>query len=456
MAKRFYKYFPWLLVLGDALVILTSIFLSKAFYHQFFGENLNADQTYFGLIIIWIIIFLIRKDYKIGRTADYSFTLKQVGRSIVWFLAIISILLVSLQAYHLSRLFLFAVISCMLILLSIYRLAVHMALKKYRASGKNFRNAVIIGQGPVIENIAELFRTRKDYGINLLGFYSNFPSGHDTLGSITDFLEKTDFMGIDHIYISEGLEDTAVKQIINCAEENCIKVKVIPTAAFYLEKNLSFSKYGEYSLINVNEIPLDLVFNKLSKRAFDLFFSTVVILFILSWMIPLIGILIKLESKGSVFFLQERNGENNRVFRCIKFRSMRSNDHADILQAYKNDPRVTKVGAFLRKTSLDEMPQFLNVFLGEMSIVGPRPHTVPMNLLFKQYISKYNSRHKIRPGITGLAQVKGYRGEIDQPHEIRSRIKLDYFYIRNWSMLMDMSIMVKTLLVLVFNREKAY
>jgi putative colanic acid biosynthesis UDP-glucose lipid carrier transferase len=231
---------------------------------------------------------------------------------------------------------------------------------------------------------------------------------------------------------------------------------MIPGGSLQLEKNLSFSRYGDFFVINVNEIPLDNVFNGIAKRSFDLVFASLVTIFILSWMIPLIGILIKLESKGSVFFIQKRNGINNKEFNCLKFRSMTPNDYADFKQAIKNDPRVTKTGAFLRAYSLDEMPQFLNVLLGDMSIVGPRPHTIPMNKTFKTKIERYNSRHKIRPGITGLAQVRGFRGEIENPHQIRSRVRLDSFYINNWTFLLDMRIMVKTVYELVFNRENAY
>lgn len=457
MVNRFYNYFPWLLVLGDIFIILIAIVLSKAFYLQFFGEYLNSDDSYFGLIILWIILFIFRKDYKIGRTSGYSVTLKHLGASIVWLFAIISIFWVAFQAYHLSRLMLFTIICFMLVLLSTYRVAVHMALRKYRSRGKNFKNAIIIGRGTACKMMAELLQTRKDYGINLLGYFDDFSIVNNAFGIKFGLFERFGFNEVDLVYISGDLKDVDIKHIIDFADEYCIKVKIIPSTTFNLRKNLSFTDYGEFSVINVNEIPLDLILNKVTKRSFDLIFSLLVILFILSWMIPLIGILIKLESKGSIFFLQNRNGENNKVFRCVKFRSMRANDLADTVQAQKNDPRVTKVGAFLRRTSLDEMPQFLNVFMGEMSIVGPRPHTVPMNLLFKQNISKYNSRHKIKPGITGLAQVKGYRGEIDKPHQIRSRVKLDYFYIRNWSMRMDVSIMLRTLHVLIFNtREKVY
>ena len=331
-----------------------------------------------------------------------------------------------------------------------------MMLRSYRSKGNNYRNAVIVGKGGTSPKLADVFRIRKDFGINFLGYFDNLSDCKQTRGDIHDFFEHAHNLDLDLIYIHEQLEPGLVRKVIDFADENYIKVKMIPGGSLQLEKNLSFSRYGDFFVINVNEIPLDNAFNSFAKRAFDVVFASLVIVFILSWLIPLVGLLIKIESRGPVFFIQKRNGVNNRVFNCLKFRSMTPNDYADTVQAVKGDPRVTRIGSFLRTTSLDEMPQFINVLLGDMSIVGPRPHTIPMNQTFKKQIDRYNSRHKIRPGITGLAQVRGYRGEIENPHQIRSRVRLDYFYINNWSFLLDMGIMVKTVHELLFNRENAY
>jgi putative colanic acid biosysnthesis UDP-glucose lipid carrier transferase len=456
MAKRFYTYFPWLFSLGDALIILLSLFLSKVILLAIFNTELNSEIFYGGFLMVWLLVTLSRKDYKLGRTTNYSHTLKQLFGSVLWFVAVISVLWVLFQTYHLSRLYLLISIQMMLILLSFYRVAVHIALKQYRIKGGNYRNAVILGKGGPSNKLAQMFRYRRDFGINFLGYFDDSYSCMETKGTIENFFQEAELMELDLIYINENLEADKIKKIIDFADDNCIKVKIIPDKGLQLEKNLSFSKYGDFLVINVNDIPLDHMLNRFGKRAFDIIFSSLVVVFILSWLIPLVGLLIKLESKGPIFFVQERNGENNRVFRCLKFRSMTPNDYADTHQAVKNDPRVTRIGSFLRNTSLDEMPQFINVLFGEMSIVGPRPHTVPMNKTFKQTIEKYNSRHKIKPGITGLAQVKGYRGEIEMPYQIRSRVKLDYFYIQNWTMLLDFSIVVKTVHELLFNRDNAY
>ncbi|KEO73637.1 undecaprenyl-phosphate glucose phosphotransferase [Anditalea andensis] len=456
MAKRFYKYFPWLFAIGDSLIIILSLVFSKVILNSFFNGNLNTEVYQVGFILFWVLITLIRKDYKLGRTTDYSFTLYRLFQSMLWYVAIISLIWVLFQNHTLSRQFLFIYLNILCLLLSCYRVAAHIALKQYRAIGGNYRNAVIIGKGGTSNKLAHMFRFRKDLGINFLGYFDDSFNCIETHGKLEDFYKKASGMDLDLIYVNDSLRTDSIKEIVNFADDHCIKVKIIPSENLQLEKHLSFSKYGDFFVINVNEIPLDNSYNRFAKRSFDVIFSSLIIIFILSWLIPLVGILIKLESKGPIFFVQERNGENNRVFRCLKFRSMRPNEYADVLQARRNDPRVTRFGAFLRKTSLDEMPQFINVLFGEMAIVGPRPHPVPLNQKYVQIIKKYNTRHKIKPGITGLAQVKGYRGEIEQPYQIRSRVRLDYFYIQNWTLWLDISIVMKTIHELIFNRDNAY
>lgn len=192
------------------------------------------------------------------------------------------------------------------------------------------------------------------------------------------------------------------------------------------------------------------------KRTFDLFFSFGLVLFVFSWMFPIIGMLIKLSSEGPVIFKQLRHGKDNIPFYCYKFRTMYINEQADTQQATKDDPRVTWIGKFLRKTSMDELPQFFNVIKGEMSIVGPRPHAVPMNYKFSAEIDNFMFRHTVKPGITGLAQAKGFRGETRDFYDIYSRCKLDIFYVNNWSPLLDLKIIIWTILSLLLHKDQAY
>jgi putative colanic acid biosynthesis UDP-glucose lipid carrier transferase len=195
---------------------------------------------------------------------------------------------------------------------------------------------------------------------------------------------------------------------------------------------------------------------RLAKRALDLFISIFTLVFVGSWLFPIIAILIKLDSKGSVFFKQLRHGKNNELFYCYKFRTMVKNNDADIKQATVNDSRVTRFGKFLRKSSLDELPQIINVLLGEMAIVGPRPHAVPMNFEFAKEIENFMVRHYVKPGITGLAQSKGFRGEISSYQELNSRFRMDFFYVRKWCLIFDIKIIIETAISLISRSNKAY
>jgi len=219
--------------------------------------------------------------------------------------------------------------------------------------------------------------------------------------------------------------------------------------------NNKMEYYDYIPIVSIQQTYLDDPITKLIKRIFDVFFSIFVMIFLLSWLIPILAILIKLESKGPVFFKQGRPGINEKEFFCYKFRSMKINETTEI-EASKNDPRVTRIGRFIRKTSIDEMPQFLNVLIGEMSVVGPRPHLWSQNKVYGSRINKYMMRHHVKPGITGLAQVKGFRGEIESDEEMKNRINYDVFYIENWSLLMDIKIIIQTVINIFKGDEKAY
>lgn len=456
MKKRFDRFFPWLFVLGDVAMVVIAVLLTSFLMGQPWEYNGPDLGIFLIFIMVWMVITVLRKDYRWDRTSDPDKIFNKLLVSLVWFLAIVAIVWMPVYM-DANRLLYFAVLAVSLFLISsVYRVGTHLVLRKYRSRGYNFRNAIIVGKGEVGKRLASVFKKRKDFGIRFLGYFDLDQGLVKDKEGMKSFFENAVQKQVDIIYINELFDEQLVKRLIDFADEHYIKVKVIPGNSLQLEKNLSFSKYGDLFVINVNEIPLDNLFNRWMKRVFDVFFSLMVTIFILSWLIPLVGLLIKLESKGPVFFIQQRNGVNNKIFNCLKFRSMTPNDYADSKQAVKNDPRVTRIGRFLRSTSLDEMPQFLNVLLGDMSIVGPRPHTLPMNKIFKNQIEKYNSRHMIKPGITGLAQVRGFRGEIENPYQIRSRFRLDYFYIQNWSMLLDIKICVKTFHELMLNRENAY
>lgn len=224
------------------------------------------------------------------------------------------------------------------------------------------------------------------------------------------------------------------------------EVHVDNTASYYLHHEIAGLMNAGTVTTPFKILPLNGIFNRLTKRSVDIIFSIIFIMLVFPWLFPIIAVLIKLNSRGPIFFLQKRNKRNGELFTCIKFRSMYSNDDADILPAGKNDRRITTIGRFLRNHYLDELPQFLNVLWGDMSLIGPRPHMVSDNLKFDELIKNYEYRHKVKPGITGLAQIMGYLGPANNVQEMGARVNLDIYYARHWSAKLDMVILFRTIL----------
>jgi putative colanic acid biosynthesis UDP-glucose lipid carrier transferase len=343
------------------------------------------------------------------------------------------------------------------ILILIFKYFLFFYLKKYRITTKNnFRNAVIIGYTPEAIRLKEVFNYRQDYGYRFQGFFSDKKQNQEVLGKIEDLKSFVLSNKTDEIYCSlNEISDERLKELVEFADENKKAIKFIPDSKEIFSKNLKIDYYELFPVLSLQKTQLHDPFIKGVKRAFDIAFSIVIIILLLSWLIPIIAILIKLESKGSIFFKQGRPGLDEKEFFCYKFRSMRLNGTTE-KEASRNDPRVTKMGKFMRKTSIDEMPQFFNVLIGDMSVVGPRPHLWSQNKSYANKVKKYMVRHYVKPGITGLAQVKGFRGEIETDEDMINRIKFDVFYIENWSIVLDIKIIFQTVINIFKGEEKAY
>lgn len=346
------------------------------------------------------------------------------------------------------------IIGCF-ILVGLLKFSIFIFLRKYRLFyGGNIRNVIILGHGKDVESLQVFFNSNHDYGYNLLKTFDLKSNKKIQLKESFDYIIDN---SVDEIYASlDTLNNSDLDNLINFADNNLKTIKLLPDSKNRLLKNLAVQYYQYIPILTLRTIPLDEEINKRVKRFFDLIFSTLIITLFLSWLTPIIAILIKLESKGPVFFKQKRNGLNYKEFSCYKFRSMEINEIADLEQVSKNDPRITIIGRFIRKTSIDEMPQFFNVLLGDMSVVGPRPHMVSHTEMYARRIDKFMVRHFIKPGITGLAQTNGYRGEVENEKDIIYRVKYDIFYLENWSILLDCKIVFMTVLNAIKGEEKAY
>lgn len=342
---------------------------------------------------------------------------------------------------------------CFLIII-ILKFTIYYLLQKYRVSfGGNYRTTVIFGSNKKTLALETFFNKNPEYGYlhrKTFAFKTKDISLDDAFNFVLS--EK-----IEEIYCSiSELSNSQITEIVDFADNNLKILKFIPDSKEIYSKRLNYEYYDYIPILTLRTIPLEDSVNLFIKRSFDILFSGLVIVFILSWLTPILAILIKLESKGPVFFKQSRNGFNYKEFDCYKFRSMMPNEDAHLYQATRSDERVTKVGKFIRKTSIDELPQFFNVLFGDMSIVGPRPHMVSHTNMYAKRIDKFMVRHFVKPGITGLAQTSGYRGEVESDKDIIGRVKYDIFYIENWSLLLDLKIIVQTFINAVKGDDKAY
>lgn len=448
---RYSKYIRPISIVLDLLVI-------NALCLYFFRE-LNLDFQYYipYQSIVWISIAFLIKFYGVYRfTTPVEILSKLVRQGILFLLLVIAFFPFAKETIFSGRA-IALYLSTAMVLITIFKWLLFYYLKKYRIiTGSNFRNAVIIGYTPEAIRLKQLFENRNDYGYRFLGFFSDKKSNENIKGKL-DILKAFVLENrVDEIYCSlNEISNEQLKDLVEFADENRKTIKFIPDTKEIFAKNLKIDYYGFFPVLSLQRTLLHEPIVKGFKRGFDILFSLFIIIGVLSWLIPILAILIKLESKGPVFFRQGRPGLDEEEFYCYKFRSMQMNMTTE-KEASKNDPRVTRIGRLMRKTSMDELPQFINVLWGDMSVVGPRPHLWSQNKAYGSKIKKYMVRHYVKPGITGLAQVRGFRGEIETDEDMINRIKFDVFYIENWSLLLDLKIIVQTIINIFKGEEKAY
>ena len=355
--------------------------------------------------------------------------------------------------YFQKRVVFYVFVSIAIILF--FKLSIYYFLRKFRVLyGGNSRSVVLLGNSKSISPLKNFFTENPDYGYRLMKIFTLENNKKERIDECLTYVISSN---TDEIYCSMAdLSDSQISDIVDFADNNLKTVKFIPDENQIFSRTAKFEYYDYIPVISLRNILQDETINKIIKRLFDIVFSFLIIVGLLSWLTPILAIIIKLESKGPLFFIQKRNGLNYKEFNCYKFRSMYINDKADLDLASKNDVRITKVGKFIRKTSIDELPQFFNVFIGEMSVVGPRPHMVSVANLYALKVDKFMVRHFVKPGITGLAQTKGYRGEVETDEDIINRVKYDIFYMENWSILLDIEIILKTIYNVIKGDEKAF
>jgi len=322
-----------------------------------------------------------------------------------------------------------------------------------RRKGKNIRNLLIIGAGEVGINFRDMINLNPDIGYRFIGFIDDDVSDDDILGNTTELDEKIKEFNIDEVVIVLSKEPSEVlDEIIRICNINAVRIHIIPDYFRFLSNRFQITNIGNFPIITARQEPLEEANRRFLKRSFDIIFSFLIIVLLLSWLYPIIALLIKLNSKGKVLFVQKRVGAKNEMFDCYKFRTLTSKSSTQteaFIPVVLGDKRVTTIGKFLRKSNIDELPQFFNVLIGDMSVVGPRPHAIPYQDLYGKLFEEIKMRHNVRPGLTGWAQVNGLRGDVEDREEndrkTLMRMKYDLWYIENWTMSLDLQIILMTI-----------
>jgi len=459
-----YNYLLRYILLITDVIMLNIVYFLSYFITDQLGKDLvdELDADYVIVCnLIWFFCATFCGLYSLYGIRRLERIYRETWRSIAFHFILFTVFLLFSRNSEFSRTFLLVFYGLLSVSFLINRFLgtafQYVLLAKFNAAKK----VAVMGSNATAIRISEYLQKQRT--LSFYGFVGDDESIYNEEGGIVSDLVSQKFSeaasaGVQDVYVAVAPNRmTEVSALVDEADRQCIRLKFIPDLGGSLASPYTIDYLGgEFPIITLRVEPLEEMKNRFKKRLFDLVFSFLVIVFVLSWLYPLIAILIKWESKGPVLFKQLRSGRNDVPFWCYKFRSMTVNSESDKMQATKNDARVTKVGAFLRRTSLDEMPQFLNVFLGNMSVVGPRPHMLNHTEEYKKIISKFMVRHFMKPGITGWAQVNGFRGETRLLEDMDNRVKYDIYYLENWTTALDVRIIFMTIINAIRGEENAY
>jgi len=412
--------------------------------------------------ILWILLVYISDAYKIIRIEKIENILARTTKLILIHSLVTALFIVFLKYSDISRLRMVYFYLVFFFSVFFFRVLFIRLLKYARSQGYNYRNVLIVGVNENGYKIARILSSDLTYGFRILGFVDSevpvkMKDEFFFIGKLNQIEEYIVEYKVDEIYVALTVEQVSwMTDLINLCERNLVRLKFIPEFQLYTKaRKVIIDYYDNMPVLRLRNEPLEKPIKRIQKKIFDILFSIFVLVVIGSWLFPILMLLVKLTSKGPIFFKQSRTGEDNNTFSCFKFRTMRVNSLSDELQATAKDPRITRLGAFMRKTNLDELPQFFNVLWGSMSVVGPRPHMLKHTEQYSELISNYLVRHFAKPGITGWAQVNGCRGETKRLEDMQKRVDLDIWYIENWSFLLDVKIIWKTVWNMFVGDEKA-
>ena len=452
-------------LLRPLLLLLDVFLLNGAFVISYYIRyaRISLDDFHLSVMVVfslaWVAASLFNEIYNISYHTKPFSILDRLVYTIILHALLISIYIVTVKGYDISRLHLlytYLLGSGGIIMMRFLLFYFYKYFRKYFFQDKKI---VIVGATNAGMELYNYF-IHDNNGYQFMGFFDDNPNIYNLIlkGKLKHLKDYCLQEKIDELYFALPITNAElIADLAEFADHSFISFKIAPdfSGLLNMRKKPNLYFYENIPIMTLRREPLQSLFNRILKRAFDVGFSLVVISLIFPFIFPILIAAIKLDSPGPIFFIQKRPGRRNKLFNCIKFRTMHVNNQTE-MQATKNDPRVTKVGAFLRKTNLDELPQFFNVLFGDMSVVGPRPNLSSQLESYSKLIDKYVVRHFVLPGITGYAQVNGLRGETRQPELMAKRVEYDIQYMENWSMALDLKIIFLTVWNMIKGDKNAY
>ncbi|MDB4297223.1 undecaprenyl-phosphate glucose phosphotransferase [Flavobacteriaceae bacterium] len=442
----------------DLILLMLSFFVAKQTVFDWeIPNNILYNSLIVGWLFLWAAIGLKSGLYDVPRLKQVHRVLGDNFKSILLFSFLSAGLIFIGTTYKFSRLFVIVTLFCFAIGVTTSRLILIYWLKYTRRNGNKLSNIVIVGMNQNVKKLMDTIYQNPNNGFNILGVFTDTKtkglSGYTT-GTLDGIIEFVSNNKLDEIIISlPHTQSELINNLFKFADNNMIRVRVIPEFSEYLAQVFTISYVESIPVMKLRKEPLQSLSNRAIKRIFDILFSISAIILLFSWLFPIIALIIKATSRGPVFFSQLRTGKDGVSFKCFKFRSMVVNQDCDAKQAVKGDNRITKFGAFMRKTSVDELPQIFNVLLNHMSLVGPRPHMLKHTEQYRLLVDKFMVRHFAKPGVTGWAQINGYRGETKELVDMENRAKADIWYIENWNFILDIKIIFITAWSMFFKQD---
>ncbi len=445
------------------LLVLNAVYLCCEYLLAADPDGRLLAYTYLWVYCntVWLLLSWLNNTYRSAYIFSFELFTRCTLKAYLFFCGLAAFYLFLQQETSISRLFFVCMVACFGLGLLLNRFFHLFLYHYYRNKPYITRKVLIIGYNQRSKKLMS-YLEQQPVNTHIIGFYEE----EKNMRELTPYPVFTSRNNIIQVSVQEQVteiystvtpeEDHSIYKLINEADQACIRFRIIPNLDQFIRRPVRVDYIENMPVLSLRNEPLEDIGNRIKKRVFDILVSSLVIVLLLSWLVPVLAILIRLGSRGPVFFIQKRNGKDGKPFRCLKFRSMTVNKDSHLKQATKNDSRITRLGAFMRKTSIDELPQFFNVLKGNMSVVGPRPHMLKHTRDYSRLINQFMIRHFVKPGITGWAQVNGYRGETKTTEDMSNRVKYDIWYLENWSLLLDMRIVFMTALNIVKGEKNAY